>query len=47
MAVIQSITREDWTANSKAEKLIQRLKDPFLGEWFYFKLFHENVLILF
>ena len=47
MAVIQSITREDWTANSKAEKLIQRLKDPFLGEWFYFKRFQENVLLLF
>lgn len=47
LAVIQSRGGEDWKENPAAERLLQRIKETFSGEWFYFNRFREQILLLF
>ena len=47
LAVIQGRGEEGWSETREGERLLQKLKQQFQGECFYFNRFEENVLILF
>lgn len=46
LTVIQG-KEERWTDNPEAEKILQRLRNYFHGEWFHFQRFQEEILLLF
>lgn len=47
LVIIQSREKDDWMENPSAERLLLKLKETFLGEWFYFNRFQEHILLLF
>lgn len=47
LAVVQCEKKHGLVDNQIAERLFQKIRHQFQGEWFYFNRFEENVLLLF